>query len=326
MAAAAREKLTGGVGSTQRILHPAGMGRTPSIPPELTRRPFSLDEARDAGLTLSALSSKAWKRIGAGLYCWTELPDDPWLTLSAWQRVLTPEVVFFGASAAWLHGLDLQPTNPVEVAAPASSGLRSRVGLIVRRSEIPPAEVVSIRRLRATALPLTLAGLCSQLPPVEALVAIDMAIHLGLTDGAALRKYAEATRSRPGVARLRSLALLAAPAESPMETRLRWLLIQAGLPQPEVQANLCDDSGRHIGRVDLYYPSARLVLEFDGGNHRDRMVDDNRRQNLLVNAGYRVLRFTASDAYGRTGVIVDQVRVALASKALLAPGVSNRSG
>jgi hypothetical protein len=299
------------------------MGRPPNIPPELTRRPFSLDEARDAGLTLSALSSKAWKRIGAELYRWSDLPEDPWLTLSAWRHVLPREAVFVGASAAWLHGLDLEPTDPVEVAVPTSSGLRSRSGLVVRRWEIPPSEVVSMRRLRATALPFTLAGLCRQRPAGEALVAIDMAVHKGLIDSGALARYAKEARGRRGAARLGSLALLAAPAESPMETRLRWILIQAGLPRPEVQTKL-GDAGRFVGRVDLYYPKARLVLEYDGGNHRERLVDDDRRQNLLANAGYRLLRFTAADVYQHPDVTVAQVQAALASRTRLVPDVSNR--
>lgn len=113
------------------------------------------------------------------------------------------------------------------------------------------------------------------------------------------------------MSRLRQLSLLAAPAESPMETRLRWLLFQAGLPRPEVQANLRDGSARFVGRADLYFPAARLVLEFDGGNHRDRLVEDDRRQNALVNAGYRLLRFTAADIHGRPDVVVAQVREAL---------------
>lgn len=316
--------LTGGIGRTYRKPHPARVGRTPSIPPELTRRPFSLDEARDAGLTLSALSSKAWKRIGAELYRWTELPEDPWLTLSAWRRVLPPEIVFVGATAAWLHGLDVNATNPVEVAVPPCSGLRSRSGLVVFRSEIPRAEVVSIRRLRATTLPRTLAELCIRLSAVEALVAIDMAVHKRLADSNALADYAEKMRGRRGSARLHSLAVLAAPAESPMETRLRWLLIQAGLPRPEVQTKL-GDAARFAGRVDLYYPEARLVLEYDGGNHRERLVEDNRRQNLLANAGYRLLRFTAADIYKQPDVVVAQVRAALASKTRLVPDVSNPS-
>jgi hypothetical protein len=289
------------------------VARTPCIPPELAGRPFTLEEARAAGLTLDALSGKAWRRLGAELYCLAELGNDPWLLLSAWHRLLPANAVFAGATAAWLFGLDLEPTDPVEIVVPPGSAVRSRIGLNVRRCELPMSEVVSIRGLRATALPLTLAGLCLQRPAVEALVAIDMAVHTGLTDAAALVRYAEAAKGRPGAGKLRSLAMFAAPAESPMETRLRWLLIKAGLPRPDVQTNLHDGKGRFIGRADLYYPTAKLVLEYDGGNHRERQVEDDRRQNLLINAGFRLLRFTATDVHNRADVIETQVRGALIS-------------
>jgi very-short-patch-repair endonuclease len=88
---------------------------------------------------------------------------------------------------------------------------------------------------------------------------------------------------------------LAEPAESPMETRLRWTLLQAGLPRPQVQTELRDSEGRFLGRADLYYPQSRLVIEYDGANHRDRLVEDDRRQNTLLTAGFRLLRFTAAD-------------------------------
>lgn len=287
------------------------MGRTPRIPPEFRRRPFSLEEALAAGLTRHCLRGKTWRRVGFGLYQWSELQDDPWLTLSAWQRVLPPEAVFAGGTSAWLHGLDVEPTDPVDVIVPASSGLRTRTGLHVRHSQIPAGEVTCLRGLRATAISHTLAQLCLRRPLVEALVVIDMAVRGGLTSRSGLIGYADAGRGRPGVAHLRALALLTAPAESPMETRLRWLLIQAGLPHPQVQVDLRDASARFVGRVDLYYPAARLALEYDGGNHRERMVEDNRRQNALVNAGYRLLRFTAADIHGRSEVVVAQVRAAL---------------
>ena len=80
-----------------------------------------------------------------------------------------------------------------------------------------------------------------------------------------------------------------------METRLRMELIQARLQQPDVQAELHDASGRFLGRADLYYPDRRLVIEYDGDNHRDRLVSDMRRQNALLNAGYHILRFTSAD-------------------------------
>jgi very-short-patch-repair endonuclease len=93
-----------------------------------------------------------------------------------------------------------------------------------------------------------------------------------------------------------------------METRLRWHLLQAGLPRPQVQTELRDADGRFVGRADLYYPASRLVIEYDGANHRDRIAEDNRRQNGLINAGYRILRFTATDS---PEVITTQVQRAL---------------
>jgi very-short-patch-repair endonuclease len=280
------------------------MGRTPYIPLELTKKPFSLDEARSAGLTLSALKGKAWPRLGAELYCRQGLRADPWELLSAWRRMLPSNAVFAGATAAWIHGLDFQATDPIEIVMPHDSGVRSRPGLSVRHRETRSSETVNIRGLKATALQRTLRDLCHQWPAAEALVAIDMALHLGLTDSDSLG----CARGR----RLRKLAAMAAPAESPMETRLRWLLLEAGLLRPEVQTNLHNSDGRFVGRADLYYPAARLVIEYDGGNHRDRLVEDNRRQNLMVNAGFRLLRFTAADIRNRPDVVAAQVRSLLA--------------
>jgi very-short-patch-repair endonuclease len=211
---------------------------------------------------------------------------DPWLLVTGWSRRLPRDAVFTGRTAAWLFGIDVDPT-PIEVVVPPNSGLRSRPGLEVHRCDV--ADVMTVRGLRVTTIERTLVDACRRLSEVEGLVLWDAAVRLRLTERAGL----------------------AEPAESPMETRLRWLLIQAGLPRPEVQTNLHDASGRFIGRADLYYPVARLVIEFDGSNHRDRLVEDNRRQNALLNAGFKLLRFTAADLSQRPEGIVAQVRSAL---------------
>ena len=204
-----------------------------------------------------------------------------------------------------MHRLDVQPANPVQVAV---AELESRAGLEVRQSDVLD-ETEEIKGVRVTTLHRTLLDLCAWLPAVEALVVLDMAITRTSTKH--LTRYADAVNGRAGASRLRRLAELAAPAESPMETRLRWLLIDAGLPIPEVQTDLYDCSGRFVGRADLYYSSAHLVVEFDGGIHRDRLVSDNRRQNSLQQAGYRVLRFTSPDVYGRPNDVVGLVRGAI---------------
>jgi very-short-patch-repair endonuclease len=285
------------------------VGRTPKIPAELKVRPFSLEEARAAGITLSALRGRSWRRVGHELYRWAGASEDTWHLLSAWQKLLPASSTFVGRTAAWVHGLDVQPANPVQVALPTGLKLRSRLGLDVWQSDVS-ADAETVRRLRVTTLERTLLDMCARSTAIDALIVLDMAIGTRLSRNE-VRRYADLATGPPGSARMRSLAESAAPAESPMETRLRWLLLEARLPAPEVQSDIYDDSGELIARADLYYPSANLVIEFDGGNHRDRLISDDRRQNKLVAAGYRILRFTSADLRIRPRAIVLQVQAAL---------------
>ncbi|HET7419622.1 MAG TPA: DUF559 domain-containing protein [Candidatus Dormibacteraeota bacterium] len=297
--------------------------KTPYVPRELTERPFSLREARAAGLTHSALSGNSWRRIGCELYCWRGMPTDPWRLLVGWQRSLGDQADFSGATAAWIWGFDSELAERIEVVVPRTSGVRSRSGLLVHRCDVMTGDRKVFRGLRLTSVARTLCDLCVARSEVDALICIDIAVRRHLAAAAGLVEYAANADGRAGAGRLRRLAKIAAPAESPMETRMRWLLVRARLPYPAVQVDLKDHTGRFLGRADLYYPTARLALEYDGDNHRDRMAEDNRRQNLLLNAGYRLLRFTASDIYRRPDVVITQTREALGTR--LAPTVP-RSG
>ncbi len=306
-------ELTTSIGVAASARNAVQVARAPNIPAQLRRAPFTLEEARAAGLTLSSLKSKAWKRLGSELYCWRDMPSDPWLVIDAWRRLLGEQVTFSARTAAWIHGLEVDPVSPVAVIAPSDSSLRTCNGLAVRRCDLATVDVVTIRRTRVTTVDRTLRDICLETPPVEALVSLDNAMRLGIADRATLWQYAQSVNGLPGSGRMRQLVPLVEPAESPMETRLRWRLMQSGLPRPQVQAELCDADDRFIARVDLYYPGARLVIEFDGGNHRTRLVSDDRRQNQLVNAGFTVLRFTSADLNHRPEHVVAEVRHALAT-------------
>jgi len=284
------------------------VGRTPRIPDGLRHGPFTLDEARALGLTPSALRGKSYERIGARLYCYKEAPASKSKLIEAFARQLPGSAVFVGRTSVWMHGLDVEPTNPVQVALPMSCRLASRRGLEIHHTALGD-ELVRINGLTATTFHRTLLDLCAWSSPVEALVVLDMAVARVSMDD--LRQYARAARGRPGAARMQDLVELAAPADSPMETRLRWILITGGLPMPEVQTEIRNEDGDIIARADLYYPQARLIIEFDGRNHQDRLVSDTRRQNALHHAGYKLLRFTSADVYGRPDDIVALVRAAL---------------
>ena len=60
------------------------------------------------------------------------------------------------------------------------------------------------------------------------------------------------------------------PAGSPMETRLRLVLVLRGLPRPEAQYAVLDDRRRRAVWLDLAYPAHRIGIEYEGADHTAR--------------------------------------------------------
>ncbi len=77
-----------------------------------------------------------------------------------------------------------------------------------------------------------------------------------------------------------------------------------------------DGAGRFLARVDIGDPAPRLAIEYDRYDvHSDRRAfrDDRRRQSALVEAGWVVLRYTASDVRQRPDHVVAEVGRRLAA-------------
>jgi very-short-patch-repair endonuclease len=279
------------------------------VPSALRVAPFTIAEARSMGVTRRQLRGRRYRPLGSGIYGWAGLEESQELSLRAVARRLPRGAAFSGRTAAWLHGLDLPPCDPIEVTIPDPTGAGRRAGTRVCRAALSKDEIEPRHGLPTTTALRTVIDLGGRKTLVEGVVAADLALHAGLVTIAELETYVVEHRGSKGIARLRRVVRLAEPkAESAMETRLRVLLALARLPRPEVQVSIHDSHGRFVGRPDMLYRDQRLAIEYDGGNHRERLVDDNRRQNGLVEAGYRLLRFTAADVYGAPESIVMQVR------------------
>ena len=104
-------------------------------------------------------------------------------------------------------------------------------------------------------------------------------------------------RSRRGTADLRrAIADIRSPVDSPYETRLRLGLVRWGLPEPHVQVPVLTAEG--IRHADLGYPAARVLLEYQGDEHRtsrERWLEDLTRIQLLQDAGNHVILVGARD-------------------------------
>ena len=278
------------------------------------RSPFMLSEARQSGLDRWHLKGDSWRKLGPRTFAAAHIADSPLLRLTAASLRLPAGAAFSGLTAAWLHGLDVEPCDPIEATAPPAAGISARSGIAIRRCALIGRDVVKARGLPATSIPRTMRDLCLRLSLTEAVVVADMTLHARLATAQTLSKTVDRSSGSPGVRRLRQVLDFIEPAaESPMETRLRMLLVLGGLPRPEVQVDIRDRWRRFIGRPDLYYREQRLGLEYDGGIHRETLAYDNRRQNNLLEAGVRLLRFTAGDVFNTPDVVLNQVRSALAA-------------
>jgi len=283
------------------------------VPAELRQGPFTLGDARLVGLTWEHLQSRSFHHLAHGSYAWAGFTADPMLSLRGALDRLPAQAVFSGRTAAWLDGRDVPPCDPIQVTLPKDCGVSSRSGVSIRRASLRPADVVTARGLPATSPVRTLLDIGESPSLVESVVVWDMALRAGRVSREELEAAIGRRAGTKYVKRLRRLADLADPgAESAMESRLRAILCLAGLPRPQLQVELHDADGVRLGRADLYYPEQRLVIEFDGGTHRTSLVEDNRRQNRILAAGYRMLRFTSADLRNPAAVVA-QVRAALQS-------------
>ena len=85
-----------------------------------------------------------------------------------------------------------------------------------------------------------------------------------------------------------------------METRLRLLIVLAGLPEPEVNFILRAPDGSWRRRFDLCYPGYRLIVEYDGRKHAfdsEQWSGDLTRREELDELEWRIIVVESSGIY-----------------------------
>jgi hypothetical protein len=219
-------------------------------------------------------------------------------------------------TAASLFGLQI-PLVPEDVrihlTVPPSTRVRHRSDRRVHVSGVPTAQIQRRAGVALTSPGRTWLDLAAHLPPGALLAVADQMLARRYPRAGFDRVLASAPAVR-GKRIAREVLAAANPlAGSPMESVLRWLIHEAGLPAPVLQHVVRDGAGRFLGQVDLAWPDRRVLVEFDGNVHRERrvFVDDLRRQNGLVLARWTVLRFTSADVLGRSDQVIAAIWAAL---------------
>jgi very-short-patch-repair endonuclease len=246
------------------------------------------------------LSTGAWKRIDRGLYASIDTPLDADIRIRAALLSAGSDLTVVGESAAVLHGFGVLDSGVVHLAGQPSRTARSRPGLCIHGYRIPPADVGELAGMRVTTPARTAVDLARSVSRLDALAVLDAALHIGACTPEELAAQVANQRHAKGIVQARHIVAWAnGLSESPMESRLRCRVLDAGLPMPTLQHWVRDGHGTGVFRLDLAWPEYRVGLEYDGAEHQDRMRQrhDLERRAWLAQRDWRMLSVTDIDVY-----------------------------
>lgn len=102
-----------------------------------------------------------------------------------------------------------------------------------------------------------------------------------------------------GIRRLRTaIDLMDAGGQSPKETWLRLLLIDAGYPRPATQIPVFDGGSEPFAHLDMGWEGPMITVEYDGDQHRTdrvRYAWDVKRLRRVQDAGWDHIKVIAED-------------------------------
>lgn len=281
----------------------------------MLNRPFLGSVAIARGIvTRAQLRGPRFRRLYRDVYVLATVDVDLAL-LSEAAFVLTRGLgVLGGWSAAELLEASCGPEDaPAEIIVPGRR--RSQPLLLVREQTLPDTEITTVDGMRVTTPIRTAFDLGRRPPLVEAVVAVDALSRVGGFAPRELITFGYDHLGSPGSRLLAEAVARSNPLSgSPMETRIRLALRDAGLPAPVLQ--------HRVGPydLDLAYPELLLAIEYDGKEHRtqERAMRDLVRQAHLTREGWDVLRFRAVDVLRRPQWVAARVRAELRRRGALA--------
>ena len=204
--------------------------------------------------------------------------------------------VIAGVAASAMYGARwVDVTHPVELSW--RNG-RPPDGLVVRNDTLAPSEVTKLRGIPVTSPARTAFDLGRLLPRDEAVARLDAllwAVPSALHDIQSVVDRHSGLRGTKRVAT--ALALADGGADSPKETWLRLLFIDAGLPTPTTQVRVFDGR-RLIRKLDMAWEKYKVGAEYDGEQHRTirtQYVKDVRSKRALARLGWESLNVVNED-------------------------------
>ncbi|MHA7305358.1 DUF559 domain-containing protein [Arthrobacter sp. TMN-49] len=278
-------------------------------PSGIPAAPFTRAEAESRGLPRHRLRGKGLVGVSYGLY----RPVGWDFELRQAARALcavSPGAWISHSTAARLHQLVLPPwlagSNELHLSKPRTTPEVRRRGITAHKMLFFPDEIEVDGELRISSRARTWLELARTLPLNDLVCMGDQLIRIPRPEFEG-RQSPYATRqslrlmvgrhtNMQGIIRAReALDRMRVGADSSPETLLRLAMLDAGLPEPDLQLTLWNRPGSPS--ADAGYRSRRIALQYDGAHHLDELQrrSDLRRDKAFRAAGWTVMVFTHDD-------------------------------
>ena len=205
-----------------------------------------------------------------------------------------------GRSASALHG-----AKWIDDSGPAELLYENRyppTGIHTWSDRIIEDEVQLIGEVTATTPARTAFDLACRNPTAKAVAMIDALARTTRLNVEDVQFLAERYKGHRNIRRARhALTLVDAGAESPRETWLRLLVIEAGYPRPQTQIPVYGEYSELVAVVDMGWEDVKIALEYEGEHHRISRAQfqrDIERYEALAELGWIAIRVTAANTKG----------------------------
>jgi hypothetical protein len=250
------------------------------------------------------------QKVWYGVYSRCEISDG--VRLRGLDLATGTTIAVCLSTAAAVYGFDTERDRYLHVLNPAGQQLRPTRGLVVHRRAGAPLTIIAGRP--ATTPEWTAIEVARGLRRPRALATLDAALRSGTCRRIELERVVKQHSGRRGVVAVRELLPLASPlAESPMESEVRLVMIDGGLPPPIPQYEVVDLAG-NTWRLDFAWPDYRLAAEYDGVDWHsgpDAFRRDRRRSAALQELGWLIVPIVAEDVRYRPDQLVRRLETHL---------------
>ena len=285
-----------------------------STPPFNPRDPFTRAEAMAAGMTPWQLRGKDWARIFRNVYVSREVPRTVAVRARAAMRLAPAGAVVSHHTAALLWGGTVPDTSVIHVKI--SYRKTFDVDGVRAHRSFRPATGTRRHGVAVTTPEQTFLDLATDLDLVQLVVLGDRLVKRKVTTAAKLVAAAASWDGYHAVLARRAAGLVRPGVDSPPESRLRLLMVLAGLPEPTVNHIIRNpETGDWQRRFELAYEDLLLAIEYEGRQHRgddDVWANDIDRREDLDRRSWRVVQVISDGLFEnplRTLQRIEQARL-----------------